>query len=103
MGAKTKVTKSITAENVYSDPVRISGHAAFWLSGTWAATVKLQRSADAGQTYQNVTDSVGTELAWTANVTTSIFEPSADPDVRYRFGVPTGSFTSGTVVGGISQ
>lgn len=102
--ARALVQKSITAENTFSDPIKFTGYATFRLSGTWAATVKLYRSVDAGENYEVVTDEAGGELAWTVNVNAaSLFEPSDDPNVVWRFGVPSGSFTSGTVVGEIRQ
>lgn len=100
---KVYVTKSITAENTFSDPAKIVGQASFVLSGTWAATVNLQRSRNAGSTYDDVTDETGNVLTWTKNVTLVINEPTNNDNVIYRFGVKTGAFTSGTVVGEITQ
>jgi hypothetical protein len=104
--AATTITKrslSITAENTFSAPISlISGHPGFnfSLSGTWVATVWLQRSFD----YDASNPSAATWLdvnSYTANVE----DTGSDPEtgVFYRFGVKTGGFTSGTIVGRISQ
>jgi len=96
------ITKTIAAENTFSDPCKIVGHASFSLSGTWVATVYLQRTAD-GINYSDVTNETGTVLTWTGNVTANVFEATNSDLVLYRFGVKTGDYTSGTIVGKLTQ
>ena len=40
------VTKSITAQNTFTDKLQVIGHFNLSISGTWAATVTVQRSWD---------------------------------------------------------
>lgn len=87
-------TASISAQNVFSVGVAIKGDFNYSLSGTWAGTVHLQRSFDIGVTWLDIT-------SHTANIETAGAEP--EDGVQYRFGVKTGNYTSGTVVGRISQ
>ncbi len=91
--SRALVTKSITAENQFSDPVKLKGNFNFSLSGTWVATVHIQRSFD-GVTWLDVKN-------YAANYEDTGYEPESG--VFYRFGVKTGGFTSGTVVGRLSQ
>ena len=94
------VSANISAQNTFSDATGafcLSGcgpYFNFSLSGTWSATVYLQRSYDGGTTWRDV-------QSFTANTEQTGYEPEAG--VCYRFGVKTGGFTSGTVVGRISQ
>lgn len=92
--AKTVTTASITAQNTYSDIVYLAGKFNFSLSGTWSATVYVQRSFDNGVTWLDVT-------SYTENGEYIGEEP--ERDVQYRFGVKTGGYTSGTVNGRLSQ
>ena len=89
---------SLTAQNTFSCTTTacpaLHGHFNFSLSGTWVATVHLQRSFDDGTTWLDV-------ASYTVNIQDRGFEPEAG--VRYRFGVKTGNYTSGTVVGRISR
>jgi hypothetical protein len=81
------VTRSITAENEFTDAIKLTGLFDLSISGTFAATVTVQRSYD-NSTWRDVdaftapAEMTGTqgEIAW------------------YRAGVKTGGFTSGTVV-----
>jgi hypothetical protein len=81
------VTRSITAQNQFTDAIRLTGLFDLSVAGTFVATVTVQRSYD-NSTWRDVdvftapvemTGSQG-EIAW------------------YRGGVKTGEFTSGTVV-----
>lgn len=90
-----KTTKSIAAQNTFSDAVELAaGQFNFPLSGTWVGTVHVQRSFDGGTTWMDVD-------SFTANTEQVGDEPEGE--VQYRFGVKTGNYTSGTVVGRISQ
>lgn len=89
-----KVEASIAAQNAFSPAVALYGPFNLSLSGAWSATVTLQRSFDAGATWLDV-------QTYAANVEDTGEEP--EDGVLYRFGVKAGAFTSGTVVGRLSQ
>jgi len=80
------VTAAIAAQNTFSDSIRLSGPFDLSISGTFVATVTVQRSYD-NSTWRDVdvfaapTEQYGfqPEIAW------------------YRAGVKTGAYTSGTV------
>jgi hypothetical protein len=81
------VTRSITAENQFTDAIKLSGPFDFSVAGTFVATVTVQRSYDNStwrdvDTFNSPSEEYGyqPEIAW------------------YRAGVKTGGFTSGTVV-----
>lgn len=82
----TITTASITAEDTFTDAVRLEGYFNLSLSGTWAATVTVQRSID-NATWVDVD-------TFTTNSEEVGFEPEL---MWYRVGVKTGDFTSGTV------
>jgi len=67
-----------------------SGHIAFSLSGTWTATVHLQRSFDDGSSW------LDTDL-FEANIETSISDLTTETDVLYRLTIKSGNYTSGSV------
>lgn len=99
-----KITASLTAQNTFSSAGFFCGQALLVLSGTWSATVTLQVSTDGGSNYNDVTDSSGNVLAFTTNGTYIVTSPTNDLDnIRWRFGVKTGNYTSGTVVGVMQQ
>lgn len=79
-------TATITAQNTWTDPIRVAGWFSVSISGTFAATVTVQRSVD-GTTWRDV------------NTFTAPFEGTGiEPDVMfYRVGVKTGQFTSGSI------
>lgn len=84
------VTKTITAQNVFSDSIQTRGDFNFSLSGTFVATVTIQRSFDLDtpvwhdmETYAAPEEDVGRQ---------------PDEPVLVRAGVKTGEFTSGSAV-----
>lgn len=90
------VSASVTAENQFTSTIRVDGvdsQRAFTIvrSGTWVATVTLQRSlvSDAGP-WEDVT-------TYTTNATIVYNDLLDNQDAWYRIGVKTGDFTSGTV------
>ena len=87
-------TKSIGAADTFSNWVILRGKFNFSLSGTWVATVHIQRSFDKGVTPLDVED-------FTSNIEKIGEEPESN--VCYRFGVKAGNYTSGPVVGRIGQ
>ena len=86
--AGESVLASITAQNTYCTGIRIQQRGTLRISGTFSATVSMQRSEDGGVTWVNTGDS------WTA---AGVY-PFHDYTNRYfRAGVATGAFGSGTV------
>jgi hypothetical protein len=86
-----RTSVSISAQNTFSDPIRIVGSFDLSISGTFVATVTVQRSDDA-TTWRNVD-------TWTAPTE----RVGSDPILNYyRVGVATGNYTSGTVVASIN-
>lgn len=89
------VSASITAENTFSGTIRVTGAGTargFTVSrtGTWTATVTLQRSFDEGASWIDVT-------TYTNNGTVTFNDGLDNQIVLYRIGVKTGDFGSGTV------
>lgn len=89
------VTKSISAQNTFSDPVEVFGvgearRIAYATSGTWTATVTLQRSIGAVGSWEDVT-------SFSANTSSTYADGLDNQIVYYRIGVKTGDYTSGTV------
>lgn len=93
--AGQRVTRSISAQNTFSDAIRVTGVGtsrtySFNVSGTFTATWTLQRS-------------VGEEGNWEDIASSSATVDSATADgldnqiVFYRIGVKTGNYTSGTL------
>ena len=87
-------TASITAQNTFTEPVQLDARkkAAISISGTFTATVVVQRRLN-GSNWRDVQSFTGeTEQSYEADVGQEI-----------RVGVKTGGFTSGTVVALISK
>ena len=81
-------TAAITAQNTFTSAIGIKDHGTIRISGTFVATVSLQRSEDEGSNWYDTGDT------WTA---AGVF-PITDYTKRlYRVGVKTGDFTNGTV------
>ena len=94
MDTASCVSKIITGENQYSNPVVLQRKFNFSLSGTFVASVVIQRSFDAGETWLDVA-TFGTPGEFVGE------EP--ERNMRYRFGVKTGAYTSGSIIGRLSQ
>lgn len=93
------VTRNISAADTWTDAIRITGVDSsrvftIILSGTWSATVTLQRSLDSEDgPWEDVTT-----VTWTAN-TTETFDDGLDNQIAwYRIGIKTAQYTSGTLV-----
>lgn len=82
----TKATKSISAENTFTDVVNIEGYFNLSIYGTFVATITVQRSTDKS-TWLDVDQ-------FTAGTESVGFDPEF---MWYRVGVKTGDYTSGTV------
>ncbi len=97
MSMVQEASKNITVEDTFSDPIKTVGDERrlhISLSGTWVAIVTIQVSRDGGTSWLDVdTFTVNGE---------NVGEIPAKAGWRYRFGVETGDFTSGTVVGYIT-
>jgi len=84
-----KITRSVTAENQFTDPIKLIGNFNVSISGQWEATVTCQRSFDSGSTWYDVE-------TWTENTQEYGFEPEGG--IVYRIGVKSGEYIQGTVV-----
>lgn len=88
----TIASKTITGENSFTDPIQISGWFNVSISGTFVASVSVQRSIDKS-TWLDVD-------AWTEATEQVGMEPEV---LWYRVGVKTGGFTSGSAVVRVGQ
>jgi len=86
-----KTSVSAAAENTWSDAIQVVGSFNLSISGTFSATVTVQRSED-GSTWRNVD-------TWTAPAEEVGYDPILN---YYRVGVPIGGYTSGNVVASIN-
>ena len=91
------VTASIVAQNTFSSTIRVAGVTSSRIftitrSGTWVATVTLQRSLT------SVTGPWEDVTTYTTNATVSFDDALSNQVAWYRIGVKTGNYTSGTVV-----
>jgi hypothetical protein len=93
--ARTRAA-SLTAQNTFSPAISLNKGGILTLTGTWTATVSLQRYDKQSAAWVDVTSNSGTAVTYTANGTYGV-----DPygfDGLYRVGPKTGAFTSGTIV-----
>ena len=90
------VNKVATAENTFSDPIEVTGvgesrrigvNVEDTVPGT--ATVTLQRSLDDGSTWSDIE-------SYTTIVGTTYLDDLDNQIVKYRLGIKTGAYTSGT-------
>jgi hypothetical protein len=90
------VSASITAQNTFTDPIRVAGVGStrsfgIFLSGTFVATVTLQQSVGAPGTWTDISPTYTT-------ATSANYDDGLDNQIiYYRIGVKSGNFTSGTV------
>jgi hypothetical protein len=92
--AKFVTTRNITSGNQFSDSIQLQGGFNISLSGTWVATVHVQRSFNKGDTWHDVE-------TWTEN--TQEYGIEYEEGMYYRVGVKDGNYSSGTVVARLSQ
>ncbi|MBT8365123.1 MAG: hypothetical protein KJP23_10485 [Deltaproteobacteria bacterium] len=85
---------SADAENTWTDPVLVksSGVCSLSISGTWSATVTLQRRINVSGAWSSWMD----VETFSANAEKVVFNPS-NSRVEFRAGVATGDYSSGTV------
>src|SRR3990167_8729518 len=91
-----KVSVTLTGEGQFSDSIRVVGVGSsrifdLDITGTWTATVTLQRSFDDESSWTDVT-------TYTTNQNTTVNDGLDHEIVYYRIGVDTGDYTSGTAV-----
>jgi hypothetical protein len=94
------VTASISAENTFTNPIRVSGvegQRAFGISisGTFVATLTLQYSVGEPGNWVDV-------QTYTATTSVSYNDNLDNQVIYYRIGVKTGAYTSGTAVATLS-
>jgi hypothetical protein len=82
-----KVTASLSAQNTFTSSLDLVGHFNLSISGTFSATVTVQRSFDNTNWFDVDT--------FTSPIETYGFDPS---QCYYRAGIKTGAYTSGTAV-----
>ena len=87
-------TRTITGENQFTDAVELRGYFNLSITGTWTATVTVQRAFDGGSTWYDCD-------TWTANTQEYGLEPEGG--IQYRVGVKTGGYTNGQPVVRLSQ
>lgn len=88
------VTKTLGAADVYSDSIRVSGVGAgrvfgITITGTWAATVTLQRSVGAPGAWTDV-------ASYTINQSTTYNDALDNQIIYYRIGIKVAGHTSGS-------
>jgi hypothetical protein len=91
------VSASIAAQNTFTDSIRVTGVGSSRtftvnISGTWVATVSLQRSIGDESTWED------TGTTYTANTVVTFADGLDNQVVYYRLGIKTGNYTSGTAV-----
>ncbi len=89
------VTQILGAEDVWSDPIRVSGvttgrNFTLTISGTWVGTVTLQRSVGALGAWTDVTNYTTNQAGITVNDT---FDNQI---IYYQLGIKVGNYTSGS-------
>lgn len=92
LGQKTEVT--LTDEDQFGSSIRVTGVGNtrifdLDITGTWVATITLQRSVDDEVTWVDVTE-------YTSNQDTTVDDGLDNEIVYYRIGIDTGDYTSGT-------
>jgi hypothetical protein len=94
------VTKSISADNTFSDPIRVAGVGGqrsfgISISGTFVGTLTLQYSVSAPGNWVDVT-------SYTTTTSTSYDDGLDNQIIYYRIGIKTLGYTSGTAVATLS-
>ena len=89
-----KVESAINGEGQWTSSIRVVGVGTgrvfdIDITGTWTATVRLQRSFDDEVSWTNVT-------SYTTNQNTTLNDALDNEIVHYRIGIDTGEYTSGT-------
>lgn len=90
------VTQSVSAQNTFTNPILVTGTGAarafgVVITGTFNATVTLQRSVGDDVSWVDVT-------SYTTTQSTTLTDNLENQTIYYRIGVKTGGYTSGTAV-----
>ena len=90
------VSASLSSANSFTEPAEFDQRRPFnvSVSGTFSATVALQRSFNEGTTWHDV---------WTTTSPSEKLADTSESGVLWRLGVRLGDYTSGTVVARMSQ
>lgn len=88
------VSSSISSDNTFTNTISVEGvgvtrQFTIIRSGTWVATITLQRSFDNGDSWLDVT-------TYTTNATITFNDGLDNQTLLYRIGIKTGGYTSGT-------
>lgn len=91
------VTSSIAAQNTFTDSIRVTGVTSSRtftvnISGTWVATISLQRSIGDENNWED------TGTVYTGNTVVTFADGLDNQIIYYRLGIKTGNYTSGTAV-----
>lgn len=94
------VFEDISSDDTFGDFIEIEGVSnarafTIQITGTWVATVTLQRSYDEGISWEDVN-------TYTSNVLTSFNDGFDNVTILYRIGVKSGDYTSGTATVALS-
>ena len=84
----TIATATITGDDSFTTEAYLEGYFNLSISGTFSATVTVQRSFDKGSTWLDID-------SFTSATEEVGFEPET---VKYRVGVKSGDYTSGSIV-----
>lgn len=89
------VTAALSAQNTFTNSIAVSGITtartfAVVITGTFVATISLQRSFDFGATWQD------TGTTYTVPTSTVFTDGLDNQLIEYRLGIKTGNYTSGT-------
>jgi hypothetical protein len=95
------VTKTISAQNTFSDPIKVVGSAesrrfAISATGTFVGTLRLQYSIGAPGSWVDAKSWVST------TVSESYLDGQDGQTLYYRIGIKTAEYTSGTVIAALS-
>jgi hypothetical protein len=82
------ITETLGGANQFSDAAYLEGYFNLSITGTFNATVTVQRSFDKGSNWHDVD-------TFTSTAEEVGFEPET---VKYRVGIKTGDYTSGSAV-----
>lgn len=88
------VQANISTDNVFTDNIRVTGTAgtrrfAITITGTWSATITLQRSVGNPGNWVDV-------ATYTTNQATTLLDGLDNQTIFYRIGIKAGQYTSGT-------
>lgn len=89
------VSSSISAQNTFSNSIEVTGvltgrDISITITGTFTATITLQRSFDGGTSWADVS-------TWTSPLAPTIYNDGlSNQTVEYRIGIKTGNYSSGT-------